>query len=170
MRANRKGVAGSFVAGAAALLMATALSGVVLAAPAGTCVTGVVPVSFVLPDGSVHPPGEFTACTDRRLSPVQTLQRVSVSDSVHGLFVAKQSPAESDAVRPYLTFRRVRDGEWILVGITLPPETHGNHSLSLRLADRRRVAELVAERSSAGLLAGGAPTDHSEVMLAARLR
>lgn len=170
MRANRMGVIGSLVLGTGIGLVALVPTGAARAAAAGNCVTGVVPVAFVLPDGSVHPAGEFTACPDRQLSPVQTLERLSAGGAMQGLFVAKQSNAEVDAKRPYLTFHRVENGEWILVGITLPPSGNGDHSRTLRLADPQRVAELAAQRTVGSLLVNGAAADESKVMLAARLR
>lgn len=170
MNAKRRGLAKAVAVVAAWMLMGLAPGAPVRAADSGGCVTGHIPVPFVLPDGSVHPAGEFTACSDRTLSPVKNLQRISVSGAVQGLFIATEVPAEAEAERPYLTFHRAGNGDLILGGITLPASSRWDRSRTFRLSDRARIAELAAARRVGGGLAFGETSGDTEVILAARAR
>lgn len=167
MRTKRASVIRILILGAAA---AVALAGTSRAEAGRICVSGYVPVPFVLPDGSTRPAGELSLCSDKRLSPVQNLHRVSSSGSVVGLFTAQELEAEDVALRPYVTFHRAPNGDWILVGVTLPPEKAGGHSITSRFAEPRRVAELVMERGLAPSTALEAVGSDTRVLLAARVR
>jgi hypothetical protein len=122
-------------------LMGIALfaAGAATDASAESCVTGFVPFPFQLPDGSIHSGGLFRACTDVHLSPIDSLQRISVSGQVQGLYVARSLQAEAGSVSPFLTFRRRATGNWVLVGITFPSSKDDYHAVTVRLLDRRAL-------------------------------
>jgi hypothetical protein len=150
--------------------VAVAFAGASRAEAGRDCVSGYVPVPFVLPDGSTHPAGDLSLCADRRLSPVQSLHRLALSGNTVGLFAAQELVAEADAVRPFLTFHRAPNGEWILVGVTLPPQGAHEHSVTARFAGPRRLAELVTERSFPTATPLEASVAGSRVLLTAQIR
>ncbi len=150
--------------------IAVAFAGTSRANAGRDCVSGYVPVPFVLPDGSTHPAGELSLCSDRRLSPVQSLHRLAFAGSTVGLFAAQEVEAESDAVRPYLTFHRAPNGDWILIGITLPAARAGSHSVTARFATPTRVAELVMERAVSASTPLEAAVAEDRVLLLAKTR
>lgn len=167
MNTKRASVLRTLTLGAA---VAVAFAGASRAEAGRDCVSGYVPVPFVLPDGSTHPAGELSLCSDRRLSPVRSLHRLAFAGSAVGLFAAQELEAESDAVRPYLTFHRAPNGDWILIGVTLPPQGAGAHSVTARFATPRRVAELVMERSLSASTPLEASVAESRVLLTAQVR
>jgi len=111
-------------------------------APTGTCLRASIPATVVLPDGSVHPPGDLVLCLERHLSPVAEFQKISVAGAAQGLFAGRPAKIESDVARPFLVFHRADNDEWILVGFVRPARTARDRATRVRLTDPDRVLEL----------------------------
>jgi hypothetical protein len=86
----------------------------------GHCLRAEIDETFMLPNGSVHPPGELKLCLIQSLSPVSGAHQTHVNGYSVGYFrsVRSKTTVARQAVRaePYLEFERNRYGELELRG------------------------------------------------------
>ena len=63
-------------------------------AQSGYCASAWIAEPFILPDGSVHSPGNLKICTAAPMSPVSQLQRTYVDGMPIGAFVSRRQTGE----------------------------------------------------------------------------
>lgn len=98
----------------------------------GACVTANVPEVFALPDGTVHPAGRITLCTEQALNPVTGLHRLQLADGACSLAMSRRSRAEATGdTQPVILFRRTPGEPLELVGFVLPYD-HKSWSYALQ--------------------------------------
>ena len=150
------------------------LSAVVLPAMVGNaqaggrsdCTSAHVGEEIQLPDGSVHPPGRFTLCVERKYSPVSSLHTIHVDGMPVAMLASRRGRGEGGTVEaPFIMLIRDGRGRLHLAGYATPSR---DHMVTYELVDLRR------ERRAARMLAGLAPgeeggTGFSSLMLAARV-
>jgi len=101
------------------LMLAGAFLLAVTAATAeNRCYTAEVPETMVLPDGSEHAPGALRICADRVISPVSSLQRISVDGRPIGMFLSQPRAIEEsvESGTAWFMFQRTEGDELDLVG------------------------------------------------------
>lgn len=140
---NRKSILPTFLV-ASSLACVLAVSVVVPAEPTGTCLSARVPGRIVLPDGSVHPPGDLALCLERHLNPVTEMDRIEVEGMARGLFSGRRSRPEEPITRPALVFHRSDNDDWILVGLIRPSRSTGGNATGVRFVDPERLRSLRA--------------------------
>jgi len=107
------------LAGVIALLIVTFAAGEAMAQPR-VCVRADIAESFVLPDGSTHPPGLLRICLDRAYSPVAGLHSISAGDGARGIFFSRRIKAEGAMASAQFAFMRDGAGALVLRGYTVP--------------------------------------------------
>ena len=84
------------------------------------CLRAEIDETFMLPNGSVHPPGELKLCLIQSLSPVSGAHRTHVDGHTVGYFRSVRSTTNvsrgAPTAEPYLEFARNRSGELELLG------------------------------------------------------
>ena len=89
----------------------------VSAASGPGCVRVAIAEPVELPDGTVYPAGNLSLCTGASLSPVTSLQRVSVGGMPVGILLSRSGESEGvPNAAPQVRFRRVASGHLLLVG------------------------------------------------------
>jgi hypothetical protein len=91
------------------------------------CLRAEIDQNFVLPDGSVHPPGELRLCLIRSMSPISSAHHTHVDGHSVGYFMSvKTNFATADpgfAAAPYFEFVRNWHGELELRGYAVTDGT-----------------------------------------------
>ena len=84
------------------------------------CVRAEIDENFMLPNGSVHPPGELKLCLIRSMSPVSGAHGTHVNGHSVGYFLSVKmklaAPEQTASTEPYFEFVRNRRGELELRG------------------------------------------------------
>ncbi len=102
-------------------LGALLLSGTIVSAAEGRCISATVQDPVRLPDGTEHPAGRLTLCLDRVWSPVFSRHRTSINGRTVSLLISRHSVIKGPSpAYPFMTFYREPDGRLRLVGYTLP--------------------------------------------------
>jgi hypothetical protein len=126
----------------------------------GRCVSAEIPATFVLPDGSVHEPGELKLCVERVHSPVAVLHRIYVGNAVVALFESRTGQGESvTRDRPFVLFHRNALDQLELIGYARP---------SGRAMDTHVLAERKTASPSLAMDFDSSMPDEEIVLVAAR--
>ena len=103
-----------------ALLLAAVLVLAATAADAesGRCYTAPIPRTIALPDGSERGPGDLRICNERAISPVSSLQRISLDGRLVGIFLSVPRSIEQglEAGTAQFVFKPGAAGELNLIG------------------------------------------------------
>lgn len=110
----------------------------------GTCITAKVPEAYTLLDGTMHPAGRITICSQLMLNPVTGLHRIWAEGEGAAFAMSRRfQPREFSDGRATLLFRRDPGGTLDLVGYVVP-FNHRAWSYILRHTGGHRMAEPTA--------------------------
>lgn len=85
------------------------------------CVRVALEEPVELPDGTIHPAGDLSLCIGAHLSPVTSLQRVSVGGMPVGILLSRRGVSDGPATaQPSVLFNRNAAGQLHLVGYAWP--------------------------------------------------
>ena len=103
---------------AAAIAMATAA----VTHAGGRCHTADLAHEVVLPDGSVHAPGELTSCRLATHSPISSLVELSIDGHPVHMVIGREGAAElkPQHAEPFFVFQRNADDQMVLQGYAVP--------------------------------------------------
>lgn len=111
---------------AAGLMAVLALAGGAGAGETGRCYSADVQHAMILPDETVHGPGNLRVCVDRRINPVTVAHRVSLDGRPVGMYLSRTGLGEGTPENADAVFVFVRNGsdQFVLEGFSRPLGDH----------------------------------------------
>jgi len=111
---------------AAGLIACAVLACAAAAGETGRCYSADVPHTMVLPDATVHGPGNLRVCVERRINPVTVAHRVSLDGHPVGMYLSRTGvgegrPGTADGM---FVFVRNESDQFVLEGYSRPLGDH----------------------------------------------
>ena len=136
------------------------------------CLRAEIDENFMLPNGSVHPPGELKLCLIRSMSPVSGAHGTHVNGHSVGYFLSVKmklaAPEQTASTEPYFEFVRNRRGELELRGYAWHDgSTLLAYDLTQRNKKKFRYKVTTREEHSARNTPSSTETDTTIIRLAA---